>query len=322
MIRRPLGDTDLRVSEICYGAAGFGSLCKGADLDALLKIYRDAGGNFIDTAHCYAFWLPEGSGCSERALGDYLKRNGKGDLVIGTKGAHSSEPGYRVTEAWLSPGRVAADIDDSLGRLGLDALDVFWLHRDDPRVPVGEVLELLNAEWRRGRIRWFGVSNWHPERRAAAHAYARAQGLRGFSASQPEWNLAQKNGLSAGDDGLGTGREMRGVTAADRVWHRETRMPMVPYSSTAGGYFASGGEKSQAAYDNAVSRGRLERTRTLAAELGVTPGQIALAWLMNQDFPVFPIIGCLGTDHLREDLGACGLRLSPRQVQWLEDPSG
>lgn len=318
MRRRQLGETDLVVSEICYGAAGFGSLCKGADLDALLKIYRDAGGNFIDTAHCYAFWLPEGSGCSERALGDYLKRNGKGDLVIGTKGGHSSEPAYRTTEAWLSPGRVAADIDDSLGRLGLDTLDFFWLHRDDTRAPVGEVIEMLNAELRRGRIRWFGVSNWHCDRIAAANAYAVAHGLHGFFASQPEWNLAQKNGRSAIDEGLGTGKEMRVLMAKDRAWHRKTFLPVVPYSSAACGYFASRGEKSQAAYENPVSRSRLERTITLAAELGVTPGQVALAWLMNQEFPVFPIIGSLHPEHLREDLAASGLRLSPAQVQWLE----
>ena len=140
MKRQQLGGTALVVSEICYGGGGFGSARRGAELEALLKLYRDAGGNFLDTAHCYAFWLPEGAGCSECALGDYLRRNGKGDLVIGTKGGHTGAPGYRTTDAWLAPGRVAADIDDSLGRLGFDTLDFFWLHRDDTRLPVGEIV--------------------------------------------------------------------------------------------------------------------------------------------------------------------------------------
>lgn len=318
MIRRQLGDTDLAVSVVCYGAGGFGSARQGAELDALLKVYRDAGGNFLDTAHCYAFWTPEGSGCSERAIGDYLRRHGKGDLVIGTKGGHPSAQGYRKTDAWLAPGRVAADIDDSLGWLGLDVLDFYWLHRDDTRVPVGEVVEMLNAERRRGRIRWFGVSNWHRDRLAAANAYATAHGLQGFSASEPEWNLALKNGLPAADPGPETGTEMRVLTAQDRVWHQQTQVPVVPYSSTAGGYFASRGERCQGAYENPISRGRLERAVELAGELGVTPGQIALAWLLNQDFPVFPIIGSLQAEHLQEDLAAADLRLTPAQLHGLE----
>ena len=318
MNRRQLGGTDLVVSAVCCGAGGFGSACKGADLDALLKVYRDAGGNFVDTAHCYAFWLPEGSGCSERALGDYLRRNGKCDLVIGTKGGHPSAPGYRKTDAWLAPGCVAADIDDSLGWLGLDALDFYWLHRDDTRVPVGEIVDMLNAEFRRGRIRWFGASNWHRDRLAAANAYAAAHGLQGFSASQPEWNLALKNGLPAMESGPGAGTEMRVMTALDRAWYRETKLPVVPYSATAGGYFASRGERCQAAYASPVNRGRLERAVVLATEIGVTPGQIALAWLMNQEFPVLPIIGSLQAVHLQEDLAASGICLTPGQVQWLE----
>ena len=104
----------------------------------------------------------------------------------------------------------------------------------------------------------------------------------------------------------------------DREWHRRTGLPVVPYTSTAGGYFASGGQSAKAAFDNETSRARLDRAGTLAKELGVTPGQVALAWLMHQDFPVFPIVGARNRDHLREDLGAAQVRLTPEQVRWLE----
>lgn len=316
--RRRLGTSDLTVSLIACGGGVFGASCQGADLDALLDLYRAAGGNFIDTAHCYAFWTPAGAGCSERAIGDYLRRHGPGDLIVATKGGHPPSHGYRPAERWLSPEQITADLEDSLERLGLDTIDLYWLHRDDTRMPVGEVIEMLNAEIRRGRIRHLGASNWHRDRIAAANAYAAAHGLRGFIASQPEWNLAQKNGLPDADPGPGTGAEMRVLTAADRAWHRATGLPVVPYAATANGYFASGGQRAAPAYDNPVSRARLERVRQAAARLHATPGQVALAWLLHQDVPVFPIVGSLDPAHLAENLAAATLRLTPTEVAWLE----
>ncbi len=318
MNRTRLGGTDLVVSPLCYGAATFGADVRGAELDDRINQFRDAGGNFLDTAHCYAFWLPSGAGCSECALGDYMRRNGKGDLVIGTKGGHTGAPGYRRTDHWLAPGRIEADIDDSLGRLGLDTIDLFWLHRDDTRLPPGEVVETLNREIRRGRIRHIGASNWRVERIAEANAYAAARGLRGFVASQAEWSLAWKNTRNPdpkADDAHGAA--MLFLEDDDAAWHRCSRLPMIPYTATAGGYFATGGRRAADRFDNPVSRERLARADVLARGLGVKPGQIALAWLLNQPFPVFPIVGSQNPGHLQECLGAAEVRLSAAQVAWL-----
>lgn len=315
MKRRQLFDTDLTVSAICYGAGPFGSTVKQAEADELLNIYRSAGGNFLDTAHCYAFWTPEGAGCSEKAIASYVRRNGKGDLVIGTKGGHPGAPGYRTVEHWLSPARVEADIDDSLGRLELDTIDLYWLHRDDTRLPVGEIVEMLNREVKRGRIRWLGASNWRPSRIAEANAYATTHGLRGFSASQTEFNLALKNTPNpdpATDTSNGTA--MLFLEEPDQEWHRRSGMPVVAYTSTAGGYFASGGTTSKRPYDNPVSRQHLAHAQAIAADLGVSSGQVALAWLMHQPFPVFPLMSSHNPDHLRENLGATTIRLTAEQV--------
>ena len=315
MERRKLTGTDLILSPICYGTATFGADLTGKKLDACINAFRDTGGNFFDTAHCYACWLPAGAGCSERALGDYMRRNGKGDLVIGTKGGHPSADGYRKTEHWLSPSRIEADIDDSLGRLGLDTLALYWLHRDDTRLPSGEIIETLNGEIRRGRIRYIAASNWRVERIAEANAYAAKHRLRGFVASQPEWNLAHKNTPNP-DPRTDTthGTTTRFLEAPDVAWHRESRLPVIPYTSTAGGYFATDGRKGRPSYDNPVSRHRLARARALARELDVTPGQIALAWLLNQPFPVFPIIGTHNPAHLRDAVEASHIRLTPEAM--------
>ena len=319
MQRSQLGTSELMVSRICYGGGGFGSSCRGRELAARIDEYRAAGGNFLDTAHCYAFWTPYGAGCSEQAIGEYVRSNGRGDLVVATKGGHPAAPGYEREDAYLSPDQVAADIDDSLKNLGLDVLDLYWLHRDDTRLAPGEIVEALNVEVARGRIRYFGASNWHHTRLAEARTYAAEHGLHGFVASQPEWNLADKK--SSQPDEPGTGAEMRALSASDLAWHRRSRMPVVPYSASAGGFFASAG-RSGAQYDTRTSRERQERVAELSARRGISPGQLALAWLINQDIPVFPIIGTLNSAHLADALAAADLSLCAAELLWLSNGSG
>jgi len=302
-------NTELKVSALCLGTAQLG-LDMEDTVDALFNAFRDAGGNFLDTAHCYRFWA-DASGSSERAIAGYFRRNGgRDEMIVATKGGHTDAPGYRKVDGYMSPRRLAGDIDDSLGRLECDCIDLYWLHRDDVRVPVAEVIEYLNQEVRLGRIRWFGGSNWTVARLAEANAYAADHGLRGFVASQPEWSLGHcdrpVNVLQPVFD------------EASRAWHARTGMPVMAYTPTARGYFATGGA-SGADYDNAISRGRLKRAQNLARRIGRTPNQVALAYLMNHPFPIIPILGTSSVDHLKDALGAADTELSADQVRWLRD---
>ena len=221
----PLPGTDLRLSTFCCGLGDLFGL-PAAQSDAVLDAFVEAGGNFFDTAHCYSFWLPGCNGVSEAAIGDYVRRRGLKEAVIATKGGHPSAPGYRTVDQFLSPARVGADLDDSLGRLGRDAVDLFYLHRDDVRLPAGEIVETLNAEVRRGRVRYLGASNWSLARLAEANAYAAAHRLQGFVVSQPRWSLA----FPRPDSGFAP-EEPEG-------WPRRNSLPLAPYSPTARGYFA------------------------------------------------------------------------------------
>lgn len=303
-------NTNLHVSAICYGAASFGTSAQGAQMERLFGMYLDAGGNFFDTAHCYCFWLEDGLGASERALGELVRRHSVRDrVVIASKGGHPAvEPGYPRPDRYLSADTIAADVDDSLQRLGMDVIDLYYLHRDDARVDAGEIIEILNTEVTRGRILHFGASNWSTARIAEANAYAAAHGLQGFVASQPQFNLAQSNQPITDD------RSMRWLTPEDLRWHTETQLPVIAYSSTACGYFAG---VEQPAVDNAISRTRRQRAERLARELGCTPNQIALAYLLHQPFPVIPILGTVSTDHLADALGAVAVTLTKEQVRWL-----
>ncbi len=313
---RRLPATDLAVSAFCCGAAPFGTTVTGEALDRLFGTFLDAGGNVFDTAHCYCCWLPDGAGASERALGELVRRFGVRDrVVIATKGGHPSlRPYLERPDYYISPETIAADLDDSLARLGLDRVDLYFLHRDDARVPVGEIVELLNAEIARGRVRYLGASNWPVARIEEANAYAAAHGLQGFAASQPQFSLAQGNVVPGPDPTLRT------LAPADLAWHAAAQLPVLAYSSTACGYFAgSTGAAAVGQFDNPVSQARRTRARRLAAELGSTPTQVALAYLRHQPFPVIPILGTTNPAHLQEAFGAVDITLTPAQCAWLAD---
>ena len=307
--RHPLPGTDLTLSTFCCGLGDLFALPL-TESDALLDLFIAAGGNFFDSAHCYSFWLPGGNGLSEISIGDYLRRRGIKDAVVATKGGHPGNPGYRSVDCYLSPERIAADIDDSLGRLQCAAIDLYYLHRDDPRVPAAEIIETLNCEIARGRIRHLGASNWSTKRINEANDHASAKNLRPFVISEPAWSLAAW--IKSPD------ATMVEYGPAEIAWHRQTGLAVAPYSPTAQGFFAGESPRSDGAYGTAANRARRDRANKLAAKLGATPAQIALAWLTNQPFPVFPILGSKNHQRLTEALGADIIKLSPADLTYLE----
>ncbi len=308
----PLTDT-LTVSRFCYGAGGLGTVVTGADVDRLIDRYLEAGGNCLDTAHCYCFWMPEGDGASEREVGRQVRRVGPDRLLVATKGGHPGVDGYPRPDRYMSPERLRQDIDDSLLRLGLDHIDLFWLHRDDPREAVETIIDYLNTECASGRIRAFGASNWRVERVAEANAYARRSDQQGFVAAQVQWSLAQPNWhIPDAPDPA-----MRAVTPGDAQWYRAVHMPVFAYSSTACGFFSGESAPMASAFDNPMARARRKRANSLAAQLDCTATQVALAWLLAGPTTVVPIIGTVNREHLSEALEALQIQLTPQHVKYL-----
>lgn len=310
-----LPHTDLNLSALCLGTGVFGTGLPEAQTDRVYEAFRAAGGNCFDTAHCYCFWIPgQGAGSSERALGACIRRHGDaGKASIITKGGHpAQEPLYPRPDAYMAPHVIGRDIEESLERLGVAAIDLYFLHRDDTRMPVDEIIDMMSGHVAAGRIRAFGGSNWSTTRLEAANAWAAANGKPRMVASQPEFNLAWQNRTPATGDPA-----VRYLTDDDIAWHGTSGLPVVCYSPTAGGYFGSGGERAASVYDNPVSRERLRRATEVAAGLGVTVNQVALAWVMQQRFPVIPILGTASEEHLQDGLGAVGGILSGEQARWI-----
>lgn len=308
-----LPESDLQVSALAYGTGGLGSDMRGADADRMVAACLEAGINFFDTAHCYAFWTPEGAGCSERELGAALRRLGALDLaVIATKGGHSDGgPDYPRPAVCLAPELIAQDLEESLERLGVERIDLYYLHRDDGVTPLHQLLELLNREIERGRVRYLGASNWSVQRIKEANALAAAQGMQGFVASQDQWSLAEPTWPVEATDPT-----MRYVRTEELAWHTESQMPVVAYSATAGGYFAGRGQ-AEGNYVTPENAARYQRAQEIAHALGTTPTQVALAWLMRHPFPVIPLFSTHSLAHLAEVAQAADLTLTPEQVHFL-----
>jgi len=278
--------------------------------DALLDTFLARGGNLVDTAHIYR------GGGSERAIGAWLRRTGRReDVLILTKGAHHAPDGTKR----VRPDEIAFDLGQSLERLGTPAVDLYLLHRDDPVVPVGEIVDALARHQAKGRIRTYGGSNWTPDRLRAAEAYARQRGYPAFAASSPNLSLAVPKEPMWPDCVSVSG------DAEALAWYRATGLPLISWSSQGGGFFSGRYRRGAVddpamvrVYDSDANWERYERARRLADDLGLSPIQVALAWVLSQPgLNTFALIGPRTMEELESSLDAAEAELTPEQVAWL-----
>ena len=283
---------------------------------ALLDTALECGINTFDSAHIYS------SGACQRVLGMWLKARGVRDrIVILDKGAHTSRDRSRVT-----PYDITADLHDSLARLGVENIDMYVLHRDDPSIPVGPIVECLNEHRDAGLITVFGGSNWSWRRIQEANGYASAHGLKGFTVSSPHYSLAEA--LEVPWEGC---RSITGDAREDeRRWYIEGRMPVISWSSLCGGFFSGRFSRNNldsftdaadlrcidcyASEENFI---RLDRAGELAERKGRTTAQIALAYLLCGPINCFPIMAGWTEGQIRENAGSTDIRLDAEEMAYL-----
>ena len=279
--------------------------------------YFEYAGNTFDTAHIY------GGGRMESLLGAWMANRGvREEVVVIGKGAHTPAN---------FPEHVSRQLDVSLERLQTDYVDVYFLHRDNAEVGVDEWLDVLNAEQRRGRIRAFGASNWPLQRVQEANATAAKQGLSPFAAVSNNFSLARM-----------VDPVWRGCVAAStpdwRAWLKAEQMPLFPWSSQARGFFTPRFDAVRQGADSQVATGfgnqpsddelrrcwfaednfrRRERAVELAGRRGVSPIAVALAYVLNQPFPCFALIGPRTLAETRGSLQALQVELSEAERHWL-----
>ena len=315
-----IAKSDLLSSQLCLGTSNFGATIAQAEAFTLMDAFVDHGGNFLDTAEVYANWLPDlPRSISERTIGAWMKARGnRSRILVGTKGAHPHLATMHI--ARLTPADLLHDLHGSLKHLQTDVIDLYWLHRDEPIRPVGEIIETLDAQVKAGKIRAFGCSNWSTARMQAAQDHATAHGCHGFVANQPMWSLAHPNAAAFG---------MPGLTAMDETmfaFHQQSGWAVVPYTSQARGFFqkvaAQGpsglSERDRQAYWNATNERRVTVVQQLAEEYQATPSQIALAYLLGQPIPTIPVIGCRTVAQLQDSMGAAAIKLPATALALLQ----
>jgi aryl-alcohol dehydrogenase-like predicted oxidoreductase len=311
-----LGATGLRVSRICLGMMSYGSsewrdwVLDEPDAEPIVRAAVEGGITFFDTADMYSL------GVSEEVTGSLLpKYLGRDDMVVATKVFNPMGPGEN--SRGLGRKHVLASIDASLKRLGMDYVDLYQTHRWDDSTPIEETMEALNDIVRAGKARYIGASSMFVWQFAKAQHVAERNGWTKFSSMQPHYNLINREEEremipQCIDQGVGVipwSPLARGVLAGNRS--REGQR----HTTRAGT-----DDFADFLYAQPTDFDVVDRVEEIAAERGVKPAQVALAWVMGKPGVTAPIIGATKLPHLEDALGALEVELSPQEVERLEEP--
>lgn len=308
-----LQGTDLKVSAVCLGTVKYGVEMAEKQAGEQLDRYLSLGGNFIDTAHVYGDWTPGEQAKSEHIIGRWLKQSGRrGDVIISTKGCHPFMEALSVPR--VTPECIVKDLDESLLALQTDYVDLYFLHRDDASIPVAELLGTLEEQRKRGKIRWYGCSNWTLPRLMQADEYAKARGIPGFVCNQLMWSLAEINREGVADKTL--------VLMDSDTWqyHRQAGKNAMAYTSVAQGYLSkrSRGEEIRpqlrAQYENDWN----EQILRLLKEWELPVSEISLAYLMQQPFPTVPIVTFRTEQQMQEGLRSADMTVPAELMEALD----
>lgn len=313
---RRLGRTGLRVSEICLGTMQFGWTTDEATSRHVMDTFRDAGGNFIDTADIYTSWAGDASygGKTEEIIGRWLKdQKARRDVVLATKVRGEMWPG--PTGQGLSRQHIIHACEDSLRRLQTDYIDLYQCHWADLNTPIDETLSALDDLVKAGKVLYIGASNYPAWRLMEALWNSDKRGYARFDCYQPEYSLVERAGFE--------------IEAMPLCKHYQ--LGVIPYSPLAGGFLTGKYRRTQPTPDSVRAQGNLKKYGNEAGwkliealdEIGrshdKTVAQTALAWQLTNPVITAPIIGANTPEQLADLLGATGYRLTSEEMTRLNE---
>lgn len=284
----------------------------------LLDALFENGFTAFDCAHGY------GGGDCERALGDWISERGvRDEVVILTKGAHP----YKGEAKRVAPVYIRRDLEESLERLKTDYVELYLLHRDNRDYPVGEIVDVLDEYKSKGHIGVYGGSNWRADRVAAANEYAAANGKTPFTVSSPQFSVAEM--IEPPWAGCISVSGVQGES--DRAWYDANGLSLFTWSSLAGGFMTGKFTRENidsfsdywdtnpiGAYAYESNFQRLDRVLEMAADKGVSPAQIAVAYVLNANPRYHAIIANWEIDQIAENVAAADIALTLAEIAWLE----
>ena len=286
-----LPHSDLRVSSLCFGANVFGwSIHDQTEANRLLDEVVARGVNFFDSADMYVQWVEGNTGGeSERALGEWLRTSSvnRDDIVVATK------VGKMTNRSGLSPENILAAADESLARLGIDTIDLYYAHRDDDTVPMEDALGAFQQLIDAGKVRAIGASNFTSARLTQALDLALGHGLPRYVAVQNHYNLVAREPYES---------DMATLVEREGLWG-------LPYFSLASGFLTGKYQRDEQSDSVRLERvegdyfsdenfDTLDRLLAVAARLEVAPATVALEWLRRQRGVTAPIASASRIDQL------------------------
>ena len=303
------GNDTLKFSKILVGSTMSMARMKEEEIFKIYDAFADLGGNCIDTARAYNDYK------AEAMVARYLDSRGKrNEFVIATKGGQP--PLFLPGRPPLSAKDLAHQAEESRRNLRLDTLPLYYLHRDDTKIPVAQIMDGLFPLQDRGVIRHIACSNWTAERIRQANDYASACGREGFVAVSNQWSLARFV-PGAGDQTL--------VHTDDVLcaFHRESGIPLLPFTSLAQGYLSKLAEDKPIGRNLIAEWGLPEnaaiaaRAKELAVQKHMTVAQIAQCFFYAQDFQVVPVMSFSSVAQMEEAAAATEMTITPEECAWL-----
>ncbi|HIC89161.1 MAG TPA: aldo/keto reductase [Anaerolineae bacterium] len=317
MNHRYLGKTGLKVSELCLGTLTFGREANEALSHRLLDRFVEAGGNFIDTADVYS------QGVSEEIIGRWLKGKPRDSFVIATKVRFPM--GEAPNDVGLSRKHILAGVEASLRRLDTDYIDLYQVHCWDSATPLEETLSTLDDLVRSGKVRYIGASNFSGWQLQKAIDISRQMGWEQFICLQPLYNLLDRSTEwellpVCMNEGLGVipWSPLRGGWLSGKYRRGMTAPPQGTRIKTAE---EQGWSEAWSKYNNERTWSILDTLFAVAEEVGKTPAQVALNWLLQRPGVTAPIIGARNLEQLEDNLSASGWSLSEEQMNRLNQVS-
>ncbi|MFI7635758.1 aldo/keto reductase [Nonomuraea sp. NPDC049400] len=295
---------------IALGTIPFGTTVDLRDTFAILDRFHEAGGTMLDTANNYPFWVEGRSGDeSELAIGAWLAARGHRDeIFISTKGgARPTVPGDNTLDSaeGLSAPAVAKAAEGSLKRLGTDYIDLYWSHIEDRSVPLEETLGALNELAQQGKIRSTGASNIATWRLERARSLSAARGWTPYTYIQLRHTYLRPRPFTKLTEG---GHRLASDETLDYL-AAEPDVTLWAYNTLMFGAYTRPDRPIPEIYDHPGTTRRLAVLREVADELGATPNQVVLAWLVADG--IVPIVGVSTMAQLEEAIGAADLKLDP-----------
>ncbi|WP_324758153.1 aldo/keto reductase [Sphingobacterium thalpophilum] len=313
MKKQQIKHTDLQVAPINFGGNVFGwTLDEKQSFDILDK-FVGAGFNFIDTADTYSWWVNGRGGQSEEIIGKWLKSRGRRqDLVIATKvGSETKEHGFDISRK-----HILQSADESLHRLGVDHIDLYYTHFDDKVTPVEETLSAYDELIRAGKVRYIAASNVSPQRLIESFSLAEEHGLPRYVALQPHYNLVERLGFENDYAPL--------VEKYD--------LSVFPYWSLAAG-FLTGKYRSVDDFEKTTrgagikkyfdekGKALLKALDTVAEKYDAKQATVALAWLLANPLVTAPIVSATSESQLQTLIAAPDLQLDQEDIGLLDQAS-